>query len=89
VQLLNMLFNIDFEVLKLETREPDHIDVRCSLRAHIAASCPVQSRAGMHRGSTHQMQLVFMCTCVPSASYSIIRVHQRTRFACPSGGAWC
>ena len=31
VQLLNMLFAIDFKVLSLKTSEPDHIDVRCAL----------------------------------------------------------
>lgn len=31
VQLLNMLFAIDFKVLSLKTSDPDHIDVRCAL----------------------------------------------------------
>jgi Uncharacterized conserved protein (DUF2358) len=31
VQLLNMLFDISFEVLSLKTSEPDHVDVKCAL----------------------------------------------------------
>lgn len=63
VQLLNMLFAINFEVLSLKTSEPDHIDVRCAVL--LRPRCRCKTLRPRHHDTTWPQQSTYIHKAVP------------------------